>query len=143
MQGNEELLNYIYQNSQMGIETIDQLTDIVKDADFNEHLQAQLREYRSINGDAKEILHRRGSEEKGIGPIDKTMVYLMINAKTLTDKSASHIAQMMIQGSTMGIIEATKNINRYEGAQDEIIDLAKRLLHMEENNVEQLKKFLR
>lgn len=143
MNGNEELLNYIYQNSQMGIETIDQLTDIVKEPDFNEHLQAQLREYQSINHAAKELLHRRGGEEKGIGPIDKTMAYLMINVKTLTDKSACHISEMMIQGSTMGIIEATKNINRYTGAQDEIVDLAKRLLHMEENNVEQLKKFLR
>jgi len=142
MNGNDELLNYIYQNSQMGLDTIKQLLDIVKDNDFAKHLQSQVSEYHSINDAAKEKLHKSGYEEKGIGAFAKISAYMTINMQTLADKSASHIAEMMIQGSTMGIIQATKNLKKYSGADQDILDLMSRLLTMEQNNVEQLKKFL-
>ncbi|MFR2445390.1 MAG: hypothetical protein ACLS7Y_01565 [Thomasclavelia spiroformis] len=40
----------------------------------------------------------------------------MINMQTLTDKSTSHIAEMMMIGSTMGIINAIRNIADYNHA---------------------------
>lgn len=43
MNGNAELLNFIYQNSQMGVDTIRQLMDIVQDAEFNKHLGLNIR----------------------------------------------------------------------------------------------------
>ena len=46
MNGNAELLNFIYQNSQMGVDTIKQLMGIVEDAEFKKHLESQLNEYQ-------------------------------------------------------------------------------------------------
>ena len=67
----------------------------------------------------------------------------MINMQTLTDKSPSHIAEMLIIGSNMGVIDAIKNIKKYEQeAEANIIKLMKKLLRFEENNIQQLKKFL-
>ena len=66
----------------------------------------------------------------------------MINLQTLTDKSASHIAEMLIIGSNMGIINAVKNLKKYKNAEPSIIDLMNRLLKFEEDNVQQLKEFL-
>lgn len=34
MNGNAELLNFVYQNSQMGVHTLEQLIRIVEDDDF-------------------------------------------------------------------------------------------------------------
>ena len=66
----------------------------------------------------------------------------MINMKTLTDKSPSHLSEMLIQGSIMGIIDVTKRINQYDDADKDVLDLANRLLEFEKDNQEEWKKFL-
>lgn len=43
----------------------------------------------------------------------------------------------------MGIIDATKNIQKYNDAGKEILQLADKLLKTEQNNIEQLKPFLK
>ena len=110
---------------------------------FKKRIEAQLKEYEQIHEEAKKLLNRHGYDEKGIGALEKIMAYLMIDMKTLMDKSSSHIAEMLIQGSNMGIIDAVKRINQYEKeAEKEVTALMKRLLKFEENNVERLKEAL-
>lgn len=142
MNGNAELLNFIYQNSQMGVHTLEQLIDIVEDEEFKRHLESQYREYQDIHRAAKEALNKNGYDEKGIGAFDKIKTYLMINMQTLTDRSASHISEMLIIGSNMGIINAIKNLKKYKDAEPDIKNLMERLLRFEENNIQQLKAFL-
>ena len=45
MSGDAELLNFIYQNSQMGVDTIRQLIGVVEDKDLKEHLKTQIQGY--------------------------------------------------------------------------------------------------
>ena len=142
MNGNAELLNFIYQNSQMGVDTIRQLIGIAEEDTFTKHLEEQQREYEAIHSEAREKLNQNGFDEKGIGAFEKVRTYLMINMQTLTDKSSSHIAEMLIVGSNMGIIDAIKNIKKYSDAEPDIITLMERLLRFEENNVQRLKEFL-
>lgn len=142
MNGNAELLNFIYQNSQMGVDTINQLIGITEDTDFKRHLESQYKEYQDIHQSAKLKLNQNGYDEKGITAFEKIRTYLMINMQTLTDKSSSHIAEMLIIGSNMGIIDATKNLKKYQGAEPEIVNLMDQLLKFEENNIQELKKFL-
>jgi len=142
MNANAEMLNFIYQNSQMGVRTIEQLLDIAEDEEFRKHLKAQYEEYQEIHDEASALLNKHGYDEKGINAFEKLRTYLMINMQTLTDRSSSHIAEMLIIGSNMGIIDAIKNLKKYKGVEKEITDLMERLLIFEENNVQQLKKFL-
>ena len=62
MDKNTELLNYIYQNSEMGVDTIKQLIGIVEDNDFNKHLHAQLKEYENINKTAFQKIKEQGHD---------------------------------------------------------------------------------
>ncbi|TAH74723.1 MAG: hypothetical protein EWM47_01905 [Anaerolineaceae bacterium] len=142
MNGNAELLNFIYQNSQMGVDTLKQLIGIAEDDDFKSHLESQYNEYNEIHTAAKKLLNDNGYDEKGISALDKIRTYLMINIQTLTDKTASHISEMLIIGSNMGIINAVKNLRKYKNAESDILSLMERLLKFEEDNVQQLKKFL-
>lgn len=142
MNATAEMLNFIYQNSQMGVRTIEQLLDIAEDEEFKQHLKAQYEEYEEIHNIAASLLNKHGYDEKGINAFEKLRTYLMINMQTFTDKSSSHIAEMLIIGSNMGIIDAIKNLKKYQGVEKEITDLMERLLRFEENNVQQLKKFL-
>jgi len=72
----------------------------------------------------------------------KLTTYFMININTLINKSPSHVAEMIIQGSTMGIIDVTKKLKEYKDANKDITALAQMLLTFEQQNVEEMKKFL-
>lgn len=142
MNHNAEFLNYIFQNSEMGVGTLTKIIDVVEDEELLKHLRAQLKEYRNINEEATKKLIASGHQEKDIGAMQKISAYMSISMKTMVDKTPSHIAEMLMQGSTMGIIDAIRNIKKYSEAEEDIVKLAKRLLKMEENNLEQLKNFL-
>ena len=142
MNGNTEMLNFIFQNSEMGVNTIGQIVELVNEPEFKKQLNSQLAEYEMINKEAKDMLNKHGCEEKGINSFDKIKTYLMINIQTLTDKSASHISEMLIIGSNMGVIDANKNIHKYFEAEKDIVKLMQRLLKFEEENIKQLTKYL-
>lgn len=140
---NAELLNFVYQNSQMGVDTITQLLEIAEDGDFKDHLHAQLKEYRQIHDKAAQMLEANGFNEEGLSAFEKIRTYLMINFQTLSDDSTSHIAEMLMVGSNMGVIDAIKNIRKYKGlVEADILDLMEHLKKFEENNVERFKKYL-
>lgn len=142
MNGNTELLNFVYQNAQMGTATLNQLTEIVERDDFKKHMEAQLKGYRDFEKDAVGLLEEHGGDEKGLSAFEKIRTYLMIDLQTMTDRTSSHVAEMMMVGSTMGVINSLRNLKKYEGAEKKIRDLMDRLLRFEENNIDQLKKFV-
>lgn len=142
MNGNAEFLNFVYQNSQMGVDTINQLIGITDNEDFKKHLVTQYNQYNEIHSAAQKMLNDNGYDEKGIGALDKVKTYLMINMQTLNDKTPSHISEMLIIGSNMGVINAVKNLKKYPHAEPDIIGLMQRLLKFEEDNIQQLKNFL-
>lgn len=142
MKGNTELLEYVFQNSEMGVNTLSQLIDQSHDDAFKKHLNAQLNEYDAIHNEAKNKIQIKGDKEKGVGKFNEIKTYLMINIQTLTDKSASHIAEMLIIGSNMGIIQAIKKLKDYKDADEDVKALMNRLLEFEENNVRRLKNYL-
>lgn len=142
MDHNTEFLNYIYQNSQMGITTIEQLTSKVEDRPFSRQLRAQLKEYKSINREASDQLHKNGQTEKSIPITQQAGAYMSISMKTMADRSPSHISEMMMQGSVMGIIDVSRNLKKYNCASHKVKSLAEKLLKTEENNIQSLKSYL-
>lgn len=58
MSANTELLSFVYQNSQMGVETIDKLMDITDNEEFKSHIKRQWEEYEEINSEAKKDVNR-------------------------------------------------------------------------------------
>ena len=126
----------------MGVETIDQLEKIVEDKNFKRYLKEKYEGYCKIHKDAKEKLNSHGYDEKGISSFEKLRTYLMINMQTLTDKSTTHIAEMMMIGSTMGIVSAIRNLNDYSNADNDIIKLMETLKAFEEKSYHDLQVFI-
>ncbi len=61
---------------------------------------------------------------------------------TLTDKSNSHIADLMLQGNLMGVIEAQKLLNHNPAMEQEVKDILNEFICLQNNNMEQMKKYL-
>lgn len=142
MNHNIQLLNFIHKNAQMGLVAIEDIIDKIEDENFKQVLRSQNNEYKIIYDECEERLKEEGKMVKETNPLIKVFSYININLSTLMDKTPAHISEMMIRGSTMGIIDITKNIKEYCDADAETLDLANKLLKFEERNVEELKKFL-
>lgn len=142
MNAEQELLNFVYQNSEMGAISIKKITSLTEDEPFLEQLRKERAEYLSINAAAKSALLNSGCDEKGLSAMEKLRTYLAIDIQSLTDKSTPHLAEMMVIGSTMGIIDAKKNLRKYKDAAGDARGLIDTLCDFETRNVDILKSFL-
>ncbi|MBE5780611.1 MAG: hypothetical protein E7328_02135 [Clostridiales bacterium] len=134
-----ELLTFVNHNARMGMETTAHLMDILKDGPLYDELMEQHKAYRTLAAKAE----AQAEEPLGKVPLPaRAMSYLMIDMKTLMDRSPGNIAQMMVKGSANGIVEITKQLRQYEGTAPRAESLAKELLKMEEHHMEVLKGYI-
>lgn len=139
---NTEFLKQIYKNSQMGCLTLEKIVDMTDDEAYRDLLQKQLDGYKEIFHKTEAVLDEKDRPAKGVTAAQEFSTKMMINMNTLSDKSPSHLSEMLIQGSTMGIIDMTKGLQNCNSLTAETRDLGSKLLKSEENYVESLKKFL-
>lgn len=137
-----QLLNHIYQTAEMGGEGIEAVLKYADEPKLTEALNSQLSEYRKMQRSAGEMLRERGEEAKGTNPMAKVSSEMMSAMKTMADHSATKIAEMMIQGSTMGVTKSIRTIRDCTLHDERVRDLANKLLKTEEANIEEMKRFL-
>ena len=137
-----ELLQSIHQSTNMGREGIQSVLNYAKDDRLRQALEQQLVEYEKLAGASGKMLLERDEKPKETNPVAKASSAAMSAMKLMADPSASKIAEMMIQGNTMGMTHSLRNLNDYPGKDERVRDLASKLLRTEEANIEQMKKFL-
>ena len=140
----EDTLACIYENVKMGADSIINLLPKVEDGRLKSDMSVQLSGYEKFATRARDELKKMGVEAEEKGFMTKTMAKVGMEFNTMMDTSISHIAEMMIQGSNMGIIEMNKCINtcaRY-GCEDGAVGLAREIVEFEEKNLERMKKYL-
>ena len=138
---NIKFLNLIYQNAEMGLFGIDTVIKKVENETIAKIIHEQKREYEEILADAKKILIKYGAKEEEISKLKELSSKAMASVMTM-GKSDKEIAKLMMEGNQKGVLEITSELNNYEGDDEEIINLAKRLLATEEHNREEFKKYL-
>ena len=119
-----ELLQYIYQTTEMGRDGIQSVLPHAEDETFHQALEQQLTEYEKLYGATGKMLRERGQEPKGLNPMVKASSEMMSAMKTMADHSTSKIAEMMIQGNTMGMTKSLKHLHDYHGKDERVRDLA-------------------
>jgi hypothetical protein len=85
----------------------------------------------------------KGLELKEPNPIKKAVMWGSIKMSTLTDNSRSHIAEMMVQGTVMGItaLRSTEGELSPEG-NEEILSLIREMIEREEEFEKKWKSYL-
>lgn len=137
-----ELLNHIYQTTEMGHEGIETVLPYAGSGPLRAALEQQRAEYRLIHGDAADMLRARGQEPRGLNPVVRLSAGMTGSLRAMTGRSASKIAEMMIQGNTMGLTKGLRDLHSYHGKDTRVRELAGRLLATEEANIRQMKHFL-
>ena len=126
------------------IRTLRHILDATKDAEFSKTVSRQMQEYEKAFQVSGQMLKARHApeEQKEAPMISKWMAHMNINRKSMQDMQTSKLAEMLIQGSTMGVTSLTRQIRDYDGEDTEVLDFAKKQLKREEKNIDELKKFL-
>ena len=143
MEDSGALLRFIHKNAAMGVGTLPQALSLPQSRAMTSALQDQLREYRAIAARSQSYAKQKGLHLKGPGSAALTMSGMMLRAQTALDPSTSKLAEMMIQGSTMGTVEMTRRLHQLSDQSDsELVSLGRQLLQTEEQNIQQMKRFL-
>lgn len=139
----EELLAEVYRNCQLALESISDVLPEVEDAALKEEILRQHEEYEKISSKAAVLAKDKALEVKEPNPVKKAMMWTSVKMNTLADNSRSHIADMMIQGTVMGLTSLkTSYGERPVNDDEEISALANELISLEERFEERLKNYL-
>ena len=138
---NIKFLNLIYQNAEMGLIGIDAVIKKVESDKIAKLIKEQRKEYVQFLDDAKKILLKYGAKEEEISKLKNLSSKAMANVMTM-GKSDKEIAKLMMEGNQKSVLEITAELNEYEGNDEEILDLAHKLLATEEHNREEFKEYL-
>ena len=139
---NEKMLQEIVQNTEMGKNTLDELMGLTHDQRLKDEMMRQKREYRRINQAAHTALDAIGAEAQGQSAAARMSVSMGIRTRTMMDKSTRNLAEMLTQGSGMGVVDCVKAQKDYPNAAPGTKRLAQRLMEFEEDNRVRLEQFL-
>lgn len=135
-------LDEIHKGACMGIDAISFVLDKVEDDSLKKELEKEEKEYNKIKEKVEKIYPKYNEgkpHETGI--MTKAMTWSGIEMKTMNDKSNSKIAELLLQGVNMGIIEGRKILNNKK-INKEVNDIIEQYVTMQEDSVETLKKYL-
>ena len=138
----EYILNEINKGIKMGMDSISSIAEKVTDDQLKDDLQSEYNQYNTILNDVNAELGKYEEFPKELNPAQKMMGWFDIQMSTLTDNSDSKIAEMLIKGTNMGIIEGVKLLNNNPETTPEIKNILTNFIQFQENNVERLKKYL-
>lgn len=137
-----ELLAEIYRNTHYALQSISDILPETEDEELREELKRMHDGYEKISGKAAMFGRENGVELKEPNPVKKAMMWGSIKMSTLKDNSRAHVAEMMTQGTVMGITTLTRSINENAEQDERVKDLAEELLHLEQDYEKKLKNYL-
>lgn len=145
MNENMELLNFVYENAEMGEHTLNNLSDILRNKDnkIKGLIEDELKEYNSFLKEAEKLLKKNKVEPKKTNLMAKISSKMGVAMETMKDNSDPAIASMVIEGLTMGIVEMETKIENYKKLVDKkILKLSTKFLKFQEEEIEKLKTFM-
>ena len=133
-------LNALYKNTDMGSTAISNILSKTSDEKLKTELSSQLEMYKNHSKQLENQMAFYGEVPKGAGNMTKAYTNMAIKMSMLKDNSTSNIAEKMIQGTNMGIIELNKLMNSTNNKR--IQNQAQEILNNEQEYIDRLKQFL-
>lgn len=132
----------IQRNTEMAMTAINTISDKIYDDQLAMQVSRQNVKYSELHNMAVKQLLQAKAQPYQTSHMADFMLKAGIHMNTLLNTSTSHIAELMIKGSNMGVLELNKVLNHNQEAGEQPVALAKQLLDFEEKNVARLNKYL-
>lgn len=126
----------------MGVSSIDEVMEYVKNEDFKGELNDCKDEHDKLNREIEELLEKYKDYGKDPNPMAKGMSWIKTNVKLAMDTSDNTVADLITDGCNMGVKSLNKYLNKYEAADEVSKDICKRLINLEEKLAIQIRCYL-
>ena len=138
----EKLLQRIYQGANTGIYSIQTVMPKITDSNITDQLSSYQGKLEAIARTAEQMMRSRGMDYKEQDVMAKAGIWAGVQWNSMMDHSASHIADMVIQGNTMGITEMVGAINHSPMIDCSVRELGTELVNAQRRNIEIMKRYL-
>lgn len=126
----------------MGVESITQVIDHVKNEEFRKLLSDCRSEHEKLDREIDNLLNKYEDEGKDPNPMAKGMSWLKTNVMLdMKDKDCT-VADLMTDGCNMGVKSLNRYLNKYEAADEVSKDICKRLINLEEKLTVDIREWL-
>lgn len=139
-----ELLQTVYKNVKMASDSILNLMPKVKDEKLKSDMTVQLSAFEAFASRTAKLLADEGAKPETEGPLTKLSAKWGTMMNTMRDSTSSHLAEMMIEGATMGANEMLRELREAEntGVSESALRLARDVCAFEEKIAEEMKSYL-
>lgn len=142
MKENINALDEIHKGACMGVDALSFVMDKVEDKKFKDEMQREYNDYKMIAQKIEDIYPKYNDDKPHeTSGMNKVKTYTSIEMKTMNDKSNSKLAELLLNGVNMGIIEGRRILNKKE-IDNEVNKIVSEYVTMQEENVENLKSYL-
>ena len=135
-------LSDLYKNVTMAQNSIKSLLPYVDKQEVTKVLHKQVEQYDHYIEQLGTIAENLNFEPTPAPKMLLTMANMGIRAKMMTDKSITHVAKIMLQGTLNGIIDLYRLIRENDAVHPDVTLLEKQILRYEEGCFESLKAYL-
>ena len=142
MKENINALDEIHKGACMGVDALSFVLDKVEDENFKEELKKEYNDYKAIAAEIEEIYPKYNDDKPhDTNVMNKAMTWSEVEMKTINDRSNSKIAELLLNGVNMGIIEGRRILNKKK-IDDEVSKIVSKYVTMQERSVDVLKSYL-
>ena len=139
---NTNLLIALHQNIETAMQSINNVMEKVQDSKLKKELKKQFKNYDEFNESCEDLAQAMDIQLINNGFFKKAKMWFSVNMATMLDKSNRKIASINIYGTTMGVIDLMSVLSDCQKCKSELIFFGKRLLELEESNIERLKPYI-
>jgi hypothetical protein len=137
-----DILNELNKGIKMGMDSISNVMPSVKDDNFKEILLSQYNKYNGLLNKVDTQLQKFDTLPKDLPAMQKAMGFIEVKLNTTSDNSISHIAEMMMQGTNMGIIKGIKLLHNNPDITKDTQSILSDFVNYQEDCIETLKEYL-
>lgn len=137
-----ELLKECDAGVKTAVKSLDEVLDVVENKELKELLEKNKAEHEKTGLLIDSLLAKCNKEGKDPSPMAQVMAWTKINMKIMADKNDKTIADLITDGCGMGIKSLCKYKNEYEHADKEAVDIAEKLIKLEDDLVYKLRRYL-
>lgn len=126
----------------MGVASIDGVLDHVKSEEFRQCLTSCKQGHEALDHELQGLLDKYHDEGKNPNPMAKGMSWMKTNVMLGMNETDETVASMMTDGCNMGVKSLHRYLNQYQAADETSKNIAKRLIHLEEQLTADMRRFL-
>ena len=126
----------------MGVKSIDDVMDDVRDENFRKLLSDCKAEHNKLDTELQQLLERYRDEGKDPNPLATGMSWIKTKMELAMHDSDKTVADLMTDGCNMGVKSLSLYLNQYAAADEKSKDIAKRLIKLEEQLAVDIRGYL-